>query len=316
MSRVLTAAGLYNLAWAGLVIAAPLAPFRWAGMAEPNYPELWQCIGMIVGVYGVGYMIAASNPLRHWPIVFVGLLGKILGPIGFLHAALDGRLPWAAGVTILTNDLVWWVPFALILRATYVAAQAAEAQQIAAARSEFEQILAVTKTSSGATLAELSRERPTLVTFLRHSGCTFCREALADLAKARPKIEAGGAQLAFVHLGTAEEGTRFFTSYGLGDVPHVSDREGRLYRAFGLERGSPMQLLGPTVWWRGFLATVLGGHLVGLPVGDPLRMPGVFLVHQGKIIRAFRHATAADRPEYCELSRPPGQATSLSGVGA
>lgn len=70
---------------------------------------------MIVGVYGIGYLIAARNPLRHWPITLVGLLGKILGPIGFVGAVIDGQLPLAFGVTIITNDLIWWLPFGLIL---------------------------------------------------------------------------------------------------------------------------------------------------------------------------------------------------------
>ena len=39
----------------------------------PRYPQIWQCVGMIVGVYGVGYLVAASDPLRHWPIVLVGM---------------------------------------------------------------------------------------------------------------------------------------------------------------------------------------------------------------------------------------------------
>ena len=70
---------------------------------------------MIVGVYGVGYAIAAYDPVRHWPIVLVGLLGKTFGPIGFVFSAVYCELPWIAGLTLLTNDLVWWIPFGLIL---------------------------------------------------------------------------------------------------------------------------------------------------------------------------------------------------------
>jgi hypothetical protein len=93
-----------------------MAVFRLTGMDPlPNYPELWQCIGMIVGVYGIGYWIAARDPVRHWPIVLVGLLGKIFGPIGFLLAVLNDRFPFEMGLTILTNDLIWWIPFGLIL---------------------------------------------------------------------------------------------------------------------------------------------------------------------------------------------------------
>ncbi len=65
-----------------------------------------------MGVYGVGYALAARDPLRHWPIVFVGLLGKILGPIGFAQALVRGTFPPEFGWTIVTNDLVWWWPFA------------------------------------------------------------------------------------------------------------------------------------------------------------------------------------------------------------
>lgn len=57
----------------------PPPPFDLTGIARVNYPEIWQCVGMIVGVivgvYGIGYLVAASDPRRHWPIVLVGLLG-------------------------------------------------------------------------------------------------------------------------------------------------------------------------------------------------------------------------------------------------
>ena len=115
MRWILWAAAVYNLTWGAGVILFPTLPFEWVGMEPPNYPSLWQCIGMIVGVYGVGYGIAASDPLRHWPIVLVGLLGKVFGPVGFLWTAWRGELPWIAGLTIVTNDLVWWLPFGLIV---------------------------------------------------------------------------------------------------------------------------------------------------------------------------------------------------------
>lgn len=115
MKWVLLAAAAYNLLWGAWVILFPLAGFRLAGLEPPRYPEIWQCVGMIVGVYGIGYAAAAFAPLRHWPIVLVGFLGKIFGPIGFLDAAMRGTLPWKMGFTILTNDLIWWVPFGLIL---------------------------------------------------------------------------------------------------------------------------------------------------------------------------------------------------------
>lgn len=114
--RWLVAAGIYNLAWGALAIAMPNRIFDWAGMAPLNHPQVWQCLGMVIRVYGIGYLIAAHDHRRHWPIVFVGLLGKIFGPIGFAIGWWRGELPGAFGVTLITNDLIWWVPFALMLR--------------------------------------------------------------------------------------------------------------------------------------------------------------------------------------------------------
>jgi hypothetical protein len=116
---VLRAAALYNLAFGAFAVVWPRAWFELAGMPLPSMLSLWQCIGMIVGVYGIGYWCAATAPLRHWPIVLVGLLGKVFGPIGFLDAALRGELPWRAGWLIVGNDLIWWLPFAVLLRAAW-----------------------------------------------------------------------------------------------------------------------------------------------------------------------------------------------------
>ena len=115
VKAVLAAAAVYNVLFGAWAVLLPASAFDLAGIDQPNYPELWQCIGMIVGVYGIGYAIAARDPIRHWPIVLVGLLGKILGPIGFLGALIAGRVPLEAGLIIVTNDLIWWPGFALAL---------------------------------------------------------------------------------------------------------------------------------------------------------------------------------------------------------
>lgn len=126
MQWVLWLAGIYNLIWGAFVIVFPLLPFQWAKMEPPRYPEIWQCVGMIVGVYGIGYIIAAFDPLRHWPVIFVGFLGKVLGPIGMVNALWQGKLPAVAALTCLTNDLIWWVPFGIILWCAYQAAHVKE----------------------------------------------------------------------------------------------------------------------------------------------------------------------------------------------
>ncbi len=120
MTWTLRIAAVYNVLWGAWVVLWPGDFFMWVGMEPPRYESIWQCVGMIVGVYGVGYWVAARDPLRHWPIILVGWLGKIAGPVGYVDAAwvrgtLDPRFGW----TIPTNDLIWWVPFTLILVAAW-----------------------------------------------------------------------------------------------------------------------------------------------------------------------------------------------------
>ncbi len=311
MGIVLTLAGLYNLAFGLIAVIWPLAAFDALELPRPNYPQFWQCIGMIVGVYGIGYLIAAGNPLKHWPIVLVGLLGKIFGPIGFIDAAARGQLPWNFGWMILTNDLIWWVPFGLILAAA--ARRALYPPEPAAERLEpLDAVIRRALNQRGVDLLTLSHEAPRLVVFLRHTGCTFCREALSDLAAKRARIEAAGARIVLVHMGIETQSAETFARYGLADVDRISDPERVLFRAFGLRRGTLRQLFGWQVWVRGVRAAILGGHWVGPLVGDGFQMPGAFVLHHGEIVRAFRHETAADRPDYLELAacELPAAATS------
>lgn len=305
MTYVLLAAAIYNLAWGGWVLLRPMDLFDLTGIDRPLYPGIWQCVGMIVGVYGVGYAIAARDPYRHWPIVLVGFLGKTFGPIGMAYQWLllppgsPGRLPIQWGLVNITNDLIWWLPFAVIL---FQAFKAASAPPSSVAPETASRLNEQFRSQRGVTLAELSRQHPVLVVFLRHSGCTFCREALQDLREQRDRIEAKGTRIVLVHMGDDESSRAFFESFDLGDVDRISDPECRLYRAYELDRGRIGQLFGLSVFWRGFKCAILNRHGVGKLGGDGFQMPGAFLVRDNEIVKAFRHQTAASRPDYCSVA--------------
>tara|TARA_Y100001949_G_C15834522_1_gene263497 strand:+ start:124 stop:525 length:402 start_codon:yes stop_codon:yes gene_type:complete len=116
MKNVLRIAAVYNLIWGAWVVLFPQQFFEWTGMDPINHELVWQGMGMVIGVYGFGYWWAAQNPLVHWPIVAVGLLGKIFGPLGFLINYLSGKVSFEFIYTLFTNDFIWWIPFLLILR--------------------------------------------------------------------------------------------------------------------------------------------------------------------------------------------------------
>ena len=289
------------MSWGAWAVLFPSAIFSWLDMPQPNYPQFWQCIGMIVGVYGVGYAIAAFDSVRHWPIVLVGFLGKVFGPLGMVQALWSGQLPWGFALNCVTNDLIWWVPFFLILKHAWDEFQSDPRNDVLPEESA---LLAETRDNRGSSLAELSQKHPLLLVCLRHSGCTFCREALADLSAGRVGIEKNGTKLVLVHMGTVESFSAFTAKYGLSDVSAISDPERRLYRGLGLRRGKLSQLFGWRVWWRG-QKSFFEGHRPGALEGDGTQMPGVFLIQRGRVVRRFIHADAADRPDYAALAQLP-----------
>lgn len=116
MSTTLRLAAIYNLLWGAWVVLFPNHFFNLVGMEPLNHPMVWQGMGMVIGVYGLGYWWASSDPMRHWPIVAVGALGKIFGPIGFFFNYFQGIVPFEFIYTLITNDFIWWVPFFLILK--------------------------------------------------------------------------------------------------------------------------------------------------------------------------------------------------------
>ena len=252
MRTILRFAGAYKLSVGMLAVVFPRMLFEWAGMQPPTYPELFQCIGMIVGVYGIGYWVAASNPFTHWPIVLVGLLGKILGPAGFAFALARGTLPAAFGVTIITNDLIWWLPFAAILWGALKHHTEPRDEPDVINFTDHRTAMSSVRGDSGKTLAELSQDKPVLVVFLRHAGCTFHRQALADLRHAREQLANAGVQTAVVHRRRVKTRVSASRIWPLGGCPfqrsHVSVVSGVWPRAWHFR---------PAVWttrlatWRG-----------------------------------------------------------------
>lgn len=157
-------------------------------------------------------------------------------------------------------------------------------------------------TNRGDTVKLLSLHQPVMVIFLRHFGCTFCREALAELSHKRASIESRGTKIVFVHMADDETADRYFNRYNLEGVDHISDADCEFYAALGLVKGNFRQLFGLTSWIRGFEAGILEGHGIGKQMGDGFQMPGVFIVQGGKIREHYIHKLSSDKPNYEKLA--------------
>jgi hypothetical protein len=230
------------------MVIAPGAFFALARIAPLNYLPVWQGVGVMTAVMGVAYAIAARNPLRYWPVIMIGFIPKVLGPIGYAVSLVRGTLPRAFGTLVIIHDLVWLAPFAMLLWLA-VRDNAAGEYPRSTFRGTTRDAMANAITDQGESLLQLSESAPRLVIFLRHTGCIFCRETLGD---------AGSCNRGSGEGGQAGPGTwgcltraRLAERYGLRGVDMIGDPLRELYQAFQLPQGTFVQLFGPKAL-RGF----------------------------------------------------------------
>ncbi|HJP62948.1 MAG TPA: hypothetical protein VJ844_05870, partial [Mucilaginibacter sp.] len=99
----------------GIVISVYPQIILFDYQATPFTLILLRCIGMLVGTYAIAYYFASRDPVRYWPLILVGFIGKVLGPIGSGYYVAIGQLtPKFLYVNVL-NDLIWLIPFGWIL---------------------------------------------------------------------------------------------------------------------------------------------------------------------------------------------------------
>ena len=107
-------AGFYNLGFGAWCALWPEHFFELFALPAPRHPQIWACLGMVLGVYGLLYWVAAWKLELGLPIIAVGLLGKVLGPIGMV-LLIGVDWPRRLAMVCILNDVIWWLPFALFL---------------------------------------------------------------------------------------------------------------------------------------------------------------------------------------------------------
>jgi len=140
--------------------------------------------------------------------------------------------------------------------------------------------------------------KPTLLVFLRHFGCMFCREMVRDLrqiAQDQPDYPS----IVFFCQGTLEEGRTFFEQYW-PQARAIVDTSKTFYTALGLRRATWGEMVGIQVWTCSFRA-MSKGNFMGKAVGDPWIMPGVFLVHSGEVLWCHRFLHQGDHPDWSKI---------------
>jgi hypothetical protein len=291
MRMALVVGGAYHVLFAVWVISFPLHAFDFLNLPHPNHPALWQILGMISAILGLGLWIAAKNPIQHWLIVLLGLIKSIIATLVVCSAVFKSDLPNAALLILLIDDLVWMPVFGFILWAALRAHAG-----IPPSRNQpysISEAASVYQLSDGRKLDQASMEKPLVLVFLRHFGCTFTRQILRGLQDLEQQAKQHNASLVLVHMLQSGEEIDYLGQNS--DIARIADPRCELYRAFGLGKGGFIELFGPQVWWRGAIA-IFKGCGVGHLAGDGLQMPGAFVFHHGKVIASQPAQSAADLP--------------------
>jgi small multidrug resistance pump len=111
---ILFLAAAYNICW-GVIVSLFPGVILYDACDSVFMLIILKCIGMLVGVYGIAYYFASLDPVRFWPLILTGLIGKVLGPIGSLFYISKGLLDAHFFWVNVFNDIVWIYPFTWVL---------------------------------------------------------------------------------------------------------------------------------------------------------------------------------------------------------
>jgi len=116
-----------------------------------------------------------------------------------------------------------------------------------------------------------------------------------QLHRSQTQFEDNGFQVVLVGLGAPDQAEAFKKQFSLS-FPIICDPEKKLYQTYGLGRGSVASMASPSLFLKG-LKTLSRGHTPGVPQGDVMQMPGVFLIDtSGNIRYAHYSKDPSDNP--------------------
>jgi len=115
MKYLLRFAGTYNLL-AGFSIACLYHEyFKFFDVEKPKLLLFVQLSGVLVALFGVGYLLVARDPRRNANLLVLGWWSKALGSVLGIWYVYKGQLPPVFLAILFVSDIVYLPPFWLIL---------------------------------------------------------------------------------------------------------------------------------------------------------------------------------------------------------
>lgn len=130
-----------------------------------------------------------------------------------------------------------------------------------------------------------------VLVFLRHFGCIFCRQHVAQLRDEYDAFERRGYGVLAIGHGTPARAASFARDLSL-PFPVLGDWEQQAYAAYGLGRASFADLVNPRIYVAAARATLAGAR-GGKPDGDVRQLPGTFVIDPSGIVQFAKPAEIA-----------------------
>ena len=150
--------------------------------------------------------------------------------------------------------------------------------------------------NSGQTVSfgSLHRGQTTLIVFVRHFGCIFCRERISELTAAIDELKTLGIKSVIVGNGTPYMAEAFVQSLDL-EVPLFTDPSRKTYALAGMQRNFGLGLKTVSQALRSWRS----GYRQGAVAGDVWQQGGILLIDEHDHVLEAHHDEGAG--DYIDL---------------
>jgi hypothetical protein len=116
MKFVLRFAGSFNILAGLSMLCFYHEGYKLLGIPRPDLVMELQLVGILVGLFGVGYHMVAASPLENRNILVLGFWSKFLGSVLGIVYVVKGKLPIEFLALLFFADIIYLPFFAVIIR--------------------------------------------------------------------------------------------------------------------------------------------------------------------------------------------------------
>ncbi len=111
MHFVLKFAGVYNILAGASMMVFYHEGYKVLDVAKPELSLPIQLVGLLVLLFGIGYLIVDRMPMLNRNVLLLGMMSKTLGPLLALLFIFRGELPVWMLIVLFVADTIYIYPF-------------------------------------------------------------------------------------------------------------------------------------------------------------------------------------------------------------